>query len=280
MDRPEILRVLFHPVQTPHNSPPPDATDLTVEVAPDVAIGCRLFKASADAPVLLFFHGNGETVVDYDDVGPSYQHSDLNFLVTDYRGYGWSTGTPLSSALLPDADLLFIQLRSWLKELGCTGKLLLMGRSLGSACAIDLANRYSEEISGLIIESGFAETLPLARLLGINLEHLGIKEEQTFNNLSKIAQFTKPTLILHGQRDHLIPLSQAEKLHAACGAKIKELQMVPGADHNTLIAVGGPLYFQTIKKFADKATGRELDWRERRRRFKAMQSAARDSDSI
>ena len=101
---------------------------------------------------------------------------------------------------------------------------------------------------------------------------MGISEEQTFDNGGKIARFTKPTYILHGQRDTLIPLWQAETLMAESGAKGKELQIVPGADHNSLIAIAGRLYFQAIRKFVDKAAGLAPDWRERRKRFKEQQS--------
>jgi pimeloyl-ACP methyl ester carboxylesterase len=164
-------------------------------------------------------------------------------------------------------------LTQWLKQQGYTGALFVMGRSLGSASAIDVAVNHSDELTGLIIESGFAKTLPLAKMLGVDLAVMGITEEQGFNNSGKIARFTKPTFILHGQYDQLIPLWQAETLQAESGAKNKELQIVPGADHNSLIAVAGPLYFQAIRKFVDKAAGTAPDWRERRRQFKAQQAA-------
>jgi alpha-beta hydrolase superfamily lysophospholipase len=164
-----------------------------------------------------------------------------------------------------------MQLQRWLRDHGYTGALFVMGRSLGSACAIEVAVNHSNEVSGLIIESGFAKTIPLAKVLGLDLDKMGITEEQTFNNSNKIEQFTKPTFILHGQYDQLIPLWQAETLLAASGAKSKELQIVPGADHNSLIAVGGTHYFQAIKIFVEKAAGTAPDWRERRRQFKAQQ---------
>jgi uncharacterized protein len=272
MDRPEITQLLFHPVKVPRNTPPSGALDIDVKIEGGITIGCRLFTHSTTAPTLIFFHGNGEIIPDYDEVGPHYMQQGMNFLVTEYRGYGWSSGTPLTSTLLPDSNALFVQLKGWLSDHGYSGALFVMGRSLGSASAIDVAVNHSEAISGLVIESGFAKTLPLAKVLGVDLEKMGITEEQTFNNSGKIEQFTKPTFILHGQYDQLIPLWQAETMHAECGAKTKELQIVPGADHNSLIAYAGILYFQTIQKFVDKAAGTAPDWRERRRQFKMQQA--------
>ena len=267
MDRPEILQIMFHPRQVPHTQPPPGATDIDIRVAPEATIGCRFFPAKKDAPTIIFFHGNGEIVTDYDDIGPMYTAEGLNFLVTDFRGYGWSTGSPLVTTLLNDSRSLFSQLREWLQRHGYSGPLFVMGRSLGSSCAIDVVHTYQDTIAGLIIESGFAQTLPLAASLGLDLANLSLSEEQTFANETKISAITKPIFILHGAQDHLIPLWQAEKLMAAAGARSKELQVIPGADHNTMIVTGGVSYFKAIKGFVDKVTGAS-DWRRRRRAFK------------
>ncbi len=270
LDRPEILNILFHPRTCEKTPLPPGATDIPVKMDEEATIGCRLFSAGMEAPTILFFHGNGEIVADYDEIGPRYVEAGMNFLITDYRGYGWSTGTPTASTLLDDAHTLYHFLRAWLKDQGYTDQLFIMGRSLGSACAIELASSYNDEIKGLIIDSGFAETLPLAKSLGLDLEAMSISEKETFNNGEKIESVTRPTFILHGQQDDLIPLWQAQKLHANCGARSKELQIVPGADHNSLIAVGGIYYFNAIKTFVEKVTGAS-DWRRRRKAYKEQQ---------
>lgn len=270
LDRPEILNILFHPRTCEKTPLPPGATDIPVKMDEEATIGCRLFSAGIEAPTILFFHGNAEIVADYDEIGPRYVEAGMNFLLTDYRGYGWSTGAPTASTLLDDAHTLYHALRAWLKDHGYTDQLFIMGRSLGSACAIELASIYNDEIKGLIIDSGFAATLPLAKSLGLDLEAMGISEEETFNNGKKIESVTRPTFILHGQQDDLIPLWQAQKLHANCGARSKELQIVPGADHNSLIAVGGIYYFNAIKTFVEKVTGAS-DWRRRRKAFKEGQ---------
>ncbi len=273
MDRPEVQRILFHPRVSEQTALPTGAEDIAVEVEPGVSIGCRFFAAGKDKPTILFFHGNGEIVADYDEIGLEYVDYGLNVLVTDYRGYGWSDGTSTFSNLLADSHILYNKLKKMLTEQGYRPAIFIMGRSLGSASAIEVAQAYQDEISGLIIESGFAETLPLAETLGADITTVDITEEQTFNNVGKIMEITKPTFLLHGQRDTLIPLWQAEKLHAESGARVKELQVVPGADHNSLISIGGKYYFMAIQQFIEKTTG-DSDWRNRRKRFRKKQPAA------
>ncbi|MCX5870809.1 MAG: alpha/beta hydrolase [Deltaproteobacteria bacterium] len=267
LDRPEILSHIFYPQQEAVTPLPPGACDLNLEMEPGVRIGCRFYLVDQAAPCILYFHGNGETVSDHDTIGPRYNEVGINLLMTDYRGYGWSSGQPSVTAMFSDAEILLHEARKWLHENGYTGALFLMGRSLGSACAIDLAAKFSDDIKGLIIESGFADTLPLAQSLGLNLNDFHITEEECFNNSAKIALATKPTFILHGARDEMIPAAEAEKLQSLCGAKNKEFQVVPGADHNSIIAVAGRLYFQVIKQFIDKITGTS-SWRKRRKSAK------------
>jgi pimeloyl-ACP methyl ester carboxylesterase len=130
-----------------------------------------------------------------------------------------------------------------------------MGRSLGAAAALELAASHAEAFAGLIIESGFATTLPLLMNLGIDVAGLGISEEDGFRNVRKISSFTKPTLIIHGQYDEIIPVNSAAILQAQSPARSKEFQVVPGASHNTIIASAGELYFSVIKQFCNKISG-------------------------
>ncbi|WP_035275860.1 alpha/beta hydrolase [Desulfogranum japonicum] len=273
-DNPQILQVIFSPRKAVQTSPPPHAQDLDITLEDGIKTACRIFTAEKQAPTIIFFHGNGEIIEDYDDIAPMYLEQGLNFAVVEYRGYGWSGGTPLLSSFLADSNTSFCTVKKWLQEKEYSDAIFVMGRSLGSACAIDVAIQQKENIQGLIIESGFAETLPLAKVLGLDLESMGLKEGETFNNGGKIEQFDKPTFILHGQYDQLIPMWQAERLHAACGARAKELQIVPGADHNSLILNGGVIYFQVIKQFIDKTIGATLDWRAKRKAYKQAQKTS------
>ena len=248
LDRPEVTAALFYP-RRDTTAPPIGAQDQTIEVEAGVVLGARFFLTPDPAAVnLLFFHGNGEVVGDYDDVGPKYNEQGINFLAVDYRGYGQSTGAPTVSAMVQDAHRVLHWVLAWLAGQGRSGQLVVMGRSLGSVPAIELA--VSEEaVAGLIVESGIAQTLPLLRTIGLDVQALGIDEAGGFGNLEKIARVQKPTYILHAQHDQIIPISLAEELQSVCGARSKEFQMIPGADHNNILALTGKLYFQAIKQF-------------------------------
>jgi hypothetical protein len=248
LDRPEVVAALFY-ARHDTTPPPAGAQDHGIEVEPGVVLGGRFFLTGDPAAVnILFFHGNGEVVGDYDDVGPRYNEQGINFLAVDYRGYGKSTGAPTVSAMLQDAHRVLAWVRDWLAGQGRTGHLVVMGRSLGSVSAIELA-ASEEAVDGLIVESGIAETLPLLRTIGLDVEALSIGEADGFGNLEKIAQVQKPTYILHAQHDRIIPLTLAEGLQSVCGARSKEFQMIPGADHNNILERTGKLYFQAIKQF-------------------------------
>ena len=268
LDQPEILSRIFYPRHEPKTVPPTGVCDVDFEVELDIVLGCRFYMHGSAAPSILYFHGNGEIASDHDEIGLEYMEVGCNLLVVTYRGYGWSTGTPTVQAMFKDGRKLFSEVIAWLRDNGYSGPLFIMGRSLGSVSAIDLAALHGDLLKGLIIESGFADTLPLLKILGISPTSAEIREEECFGNREKIAQVKIPTLILHGARDQLIPASEAEKLQAASGAKNKQFLLIPGADHNTMISTAGKLYFQTIRQFIDTITG-VSSWRNRRKQKKS-----------
>jgi len=250
-DHPGINALIFHPRPDYGPAPPAGAEDHLIPVTPEIHLGARFFLSDPAGPHLLFFHGNGEIVDDYDDVGPLYRQLGLSLLAVDYRGYGKSEGRPSVGTLLSDALTAFDFVYEQIRAQGRTGPFLVMGRSLGSAPAIEIASRRMEKLAGLIIESGFAHSLPLLRLIGIPVDQLGLEEKDGFRNFQKITQITKATLILHAQYDELIPLPEADTLLKNSGARRKELVVIPRAGHNDIMALCGMDYFKTIARFAN-----------------------------
>ena len=249
IDREDVLSVLFHPGRAARNvADTSQSKSVRIPVAESIALGGRIHLAEHQAPLVLFFHGNGEVATDYDDLAPIFLRLGLSLLVVDYRGYGDSDGLPTSSSLLDDAMTVYRLLPEIVAEHHISPeRIFIMGRSLGSAAAIEIACRTSE-IAGLILDSGFAYTFPLIERLGgppLNAD----EDSDGFGNLAKIARVTVPTLIIHGERDRIIPVGDARAVYDQSGASQKKLMTVPGAGHNDLLAVDPRGYFRAVEDF-------------------------------
>ena len=253
LDRPEVLRVLFYPRREEEPGfVPPSARPVAFEVERGLTIGGRLYPAGVRAPAVLFFHGNGEIAADYDDLAPLYTRLGITLLVADYRGYGTSGGTPTASHLLADALTIFGQAGRVVEGCGLAPpRLYVMGRSLGSAAAIEVALRAGEQLAGLIVESGFADTFGLLARLGLRV--VGADEERDgLSNAVKMSHIRTPTLVIHGHCDVLIPASDGQELYRRCAAADKRLVLIPGAGHNDLMLVGVADYFEAIRAFVQR----------------------------
>ena len=252
LDRPEVLMRLFHPrSETGGTIPGPNCTHLMIPVQEDIAIGACFHLAEENAPNILFFHGNGEIVADYHDIGALYAQAGINFLPVDYRGYGRSGGSPTMSAIIRDCHVILDFATTWLLENEFTGPLVVMGRSLGSASALELAARRQDEFTGMILESGYAYGTPLLELFGIQVDNAADMEEKVFRHIQKINAFQKPALIIHAEYDHIIPFSDGRALFEACGSKNKTFLKIPGADHNDILFRGLSEYMAAINTFIE-----------------------------
>ncbi|MCL1470727.1 alpha/beta hydrolase [Argonema antarcticum] len=253
-DRPEVLRVLFHP-RRDNSITPKGVHIVAVEVEPGVSVRGRLYPATPDSPAILYYHGNGEIAADYDDIAGLYKQLGIALLVMDYRGYGASDGKPTASNMIGDAAIVFDKIGAIFQLYGLhPQRLYVMGRSLGSAAAIEIANiaganaAPQHRLAGLIVESGFSESFALLARMGVQIEEED-ENKDGIGNVLKLRQITTPTLIIHGQEDNLIPVAQGLVLYRFCAAPDKRLVLIPGAGHNDLIMAGTAQYFEAIRTF-------------------------------
>ena len=250
IDQPNILRYIFYP-RKDFTSCPRNAFDIFVTVEEHVFISCRFYMGHHEWPWILFFHGNGEVVSDYDEISLFYHQKRLNLVVADYRGYGASRGIPTVTHLVQDSHMIFKEVKRELFQRNLRSKLWVMGRSLGSISALELGYQCQEEMKGLIIESGFPSVVRI-------LEHLGISVHGTdFEKidqecLERIKKILIPSLIIHGEQDTLVPLRNARDLYEHLGTQEKELLVIPSATHNDIMMIGFEDYFKALQLFIEK----------------------------
>jgi len=247
LDRQRLTFGLFYP-RRDSSDPPPGATDHRVDVGEEVRVACRFYPLEPSRPAILFFHGNGEIASDYDAIAPAYHAIGASLMVVDYRGYGRSGGAPSFASLIGDAHPVLARFHSLLDEGGFTADRFVMGRSLGSLPAAELAATAPERLAGLIIESGAPDLARFRRRMGVgesDAEIAALVEAHA----ARVAKIRLPVLHIHGEWDEIIPVEHGIAFHEGLGTDRKELLIIPGAGHNDIGWVGRDLYFEAIERF-------------------------------
>lgn len=211
--------------------------------------GARLFgwyvEADADRPVILWCHGNAGNIVNRLE-NLRYLHGQgLSVFLFDYRGYGRSQSLrPSEAGLYQDALGAYDYLTR--RRMIRPERLVIFGRSLGGAVAAELAAQ--KPAAGLILESAFPSIESVAKFHygGLPLHWLLGAE---FRLIDRLPLLSLPKLMIHGDRDQLIPLELGRQVFETARAP-KSLYVIPGADHNDTYHVGGAAYFRRFADFA------------------------------
>ena len=237
---------IFYP--RPDERPPPSgASDLEIEVAPGVAVAARFYVVDQSQPTILYFHGNGEVVGDHDDIAPQYHEAGANLFVAEFRGYGRSGGSPSVANLVADARAVADHFHATLDERGFDRGRFIMGRSLGSQSALEIAARDGDRFRGLIIESGASMVRRLLDRVGFAGSEEG--ERLAKAHEAKIRSIRLPALLIHGAHDDLVPLSHAAEMYGLLTGTGRDLVVIPGAGHNDILWLGRREYFDAIESF-------------------------------
>jgi len=191
--------IIFQPPRTSYKD---SAKIIKIKTA-DGAIISAIYLANDNAKyTILFSHGNAE------DLGYVYpylqalQAHGFAVLAYDYRGYGTSSGRSSERHAYYDSRAVFDYLVNQLHV--PTNRIIVYGRSLGAATALDLATQHV--LAGLIIDTPFVSAFRVMTVLPI-------LPFDKFNNLKKIKQVQCPVLVIHGMRDRVIPLWHGKKLY-------------------------------------------------------------------
>jgi len=128
-DSDQFNQNLFFP-RSDNSAPPKGAEDIFIKVEDNCKIHVRLHRSLAAKFSIIFFHGNGEIVADYNGLAEYFLALGCELVVCDFRGYGRSEGIPTLKSTLMDASIIYCYLRD--NEILKTN-VCVMGRSLGSA---------------------------------------------------------------------------------------------------------------------------------------------------
>ena len=181
---------------------------------------------------LLLCHGNGG------NIGDRVLHAELltavgfDVVLFDYRGYGRSTGRPDEAGTYRDARSARECL---LAQPGVDAdRIFYLGESLGGAVAVELATEHPP--AGLVLLSSFASVRAMAKAQYKVLR--GPLVPDVYPSLDRIGELHVPLLVIHGERDDIVPLDQGRALYEAAPGP-KRLHVVPGVGHNDILDRAG-----------------------------------------
>ena len=199
--------------------------------------------------VILFCHGNAGNVTHRADTLRTLHHDvGASVLCFDYRGYGRSEGTPHEKGMYADARAA----RAWLaRRTGIAeSEIVLMGRSLGGAVAVELA--AGEGAKGLVLESTFSSVPDVAAAIYPWLP-VRLLIRNRFDAAAKIRNYHGPLLQSHSHKDEIIHYVFGRKLFDAANEP-KQFLELKDAGHNDPPTAA---YYQTLREFLDGVNERD-----------------------
>jgi uncharacterized protein len=246
-------RFIYHPskdiVQTPREVGLP-FEDLYFSTSDGVRLNGWFIPHAGARATVVWFHGNAGNIGHrVDNIKLLHDKIRVNIFIFDYRGYGRSAGLASEEGLYRDsvAALMLVQNR-----LGVDAKnLILFGQSLGAAVATEMARRF--RCQGLILEAPFTSIGDMAKTI-LPFLPIGLLLQTKFEVVEKIATINVPLLVLHGDRDDVVPFAQGRKVFSAAPAP-KEFYTIAGATHNDTYRVGGDAYFERLRVFIEGVLG-------------------------
>lgn len=250
---PRIERFMIFYPETEFSALPGDYglrhDEVTLQTADGVHIHGWFFPGGPADPVILFCHGNAGNISHRLDNIRCLLDRGLQVFIFDYRGYGRSHGTPSEQGLYRDGLAAYgylTRVKGFAPE-----QVIVFGRSLGAAVAVEIALR--REVGGLILESAFTSLREMARSQWL-FYPFSFFLPAHYDNLAKIPGIAAPKLLIHGDRDEIVPFALGRRLFDAAGGP-KRFYRIMGAGHNDTYVLGA--YFEAFAAFA-MAPGADL----------------------
>jgi fermentation-respiration switch protein FrsA (DUF1100 family) len=202
------------------------------------------FRAKGDAiGHVLLCHGNAGNIGDRLFHALYLTDAGLDVFVFDYRGYGRSTGSPEEEGTYRDARAAR---KALLERDGVDpDRILYLGESLGGAVALALAVEAPPR--GLVLVSTFTSVRDMARTHYFLIPTAFVPD--AYPNLRRIQKLQCPLLVMHGDRDQIVPLEQGKTLFEAA-PEPKRFHLFRGLGHNDLLLVAGRELGETIAEWA------------------------------
>ncbi len=181
--------------------------------------------------LVVYFHGNGGSLRNRRARAEALTQGGRGLLLVSYRGYSGSTGSPSEEGLRVDARAAY----DWVARSYEPRRIALYGESLGTGVAVRLA--AERPVGGLILDAPYTSAADVASATYWFVPVAWLMLDQ-FRSIDVIAQVKAPILVMHGDRDRIIPFAFGERLYAAA-PEPKRFLRLSGIGHTRVLESGG-----------------------------------------
>ena len=192
--------------------------------------------------LIIYFHGNSGNIYQRIDEAVRLYAMGYEVLLVSYRGYAGSQGSPSEKGIYIDGKSA---LSYGTDDLGYSiSNIIIYGRSIGTSVAVDVSQKMN--LSKLVLITPLSSGNDYAQSKGLGFMNPLIGP--CFDSYDKINNVLCPLLVIHGDKDKVIPYEEGLKLFEKYNG-IKKMVTITNADHNNLEHVDSDLYYSSIKEF-------------------------------
>jgi uncharacterized protein len=205
--------------------------EIEIAVADGVTLVAWHAPAKGDKPTILYFHGNAANAANRASRIETIRQNGFGVFYLNNRGYGGSGGSPTEKDNVADAIAAY----DHLTRIGVpAGRIVAYGESLGAGQAVRLA--AERPVAAIVLEAPLTSTVDVARTIFFWLP-LGLLITDKYDNERNISSVTAPVLVLHGERDAVIPVEMGLRVYRAANEP-KKIELFPEGTHDDLFDHG------------------------------------------
>ena len=208
-----------------------------------------LFRAERpDAPLMIWYHGNAGNLTDRAEMCAEHARRGISVFAFDYRGFGRSEGAISERMTYRDSLAAY----DYVRQFG-TMPIVLYGESIGGPYAAYVA-KERRGVRAVILENSFPSLRHLGNALYAPLP-LGWMAPRAMRTTDWLNEAGVPVLVMHGQRDAVIPYALGRQLYD--GLRVPKEMLTSHAGHCEIPLFEAARYYDSVARFVRSTTAAE-----------------------
>ena len=201
--------------------------------------GTRMYLKNVGPKIIVFYHGNAGSACDRAFIAEIFERHGYSYLIPEYTGYSNDSRIPSHDLLKRDVNnvINFLQERDYLE-------VVLAGESIGTGFTAYHASLVTPK--KLLLITPFSSLLDVAKYR-LWFYPVSLMLKNAFINTDLLKDFNGPVLIIHGDKDKIIPLKFGQKLFNSLQSQHKTMLVIESAGHNDLFE--SPETYEAISSF-------------------------------